>query len=132
VYVGPDTSVTHLAAATGCPTVALYGPTDPRLWAPWPTHSAESGFVAAEPIQQRGNVVLIQNPLPCLPCQLEGCERRLDSYSRCLDELPVAQVLAGVDRAIAGAAAPEPATAGWRTGAKAGIETHMTPSAVRP
>ncbi|MEJ2378723.1 MAG: glycosyltransferase family 9 protein, partial [Pseudolabrys sp.] len=32
VYVGPDTSVTHLAAAAGCPTVALYGPTDPRLW----------------------------------------------------------------------------------------------------
>ena len=36
VYVGPDTSVTHLAAASGCPTVALYGPTDPRLWGPWP------------------------------------------------------------------------------------------------
>ncbi len=36
VYVGPDTSVTHLAAAAGCPTVALYGPTDPRLWGPWP------------------------------------------------------------------------------------------------
>ena len=26
VYVGPDTSLSHLAAATGCPTVALYGP----------------------------------------------------------------------------------------------------------
>ena len=36
VYIGPDTSVTHLAAASGCPTVALYGPTDPRLWGPWP------------------------------------------------------------------------------------------------
>ena len=29
VFIGPDTSVTHLAAASGCPTVALYGPTDP-------------------------------------------------------------------------------------------------------
>jgi heptosyltransferase-3 len=36
VFVGPDTSVTHIAAATGAPTVALYGPTDPRLWGPWP------------------------------------------------------------------------------------------------
>ena len=36
VYVGPDTSVTHLAAATGAMTVALYGPTDPRRWGPWP------------------------------------------------------------------------------------------------
>ena len=26
VYVGPDTSVTHLAAAAGCATVAIYGP----------------------------------------------------------------------------------------------------------
>ena len=25
--------------------------------------------------------------LPCLPCQQEGCERHLDSLSRCLDEL---------------------------------------------
>ena len=31
LYVGPDTSVTHLAAASGCPTLALFGPTDPRL-----------------------------------------------------------------------------------------------------
>jgi heptosyltransferase III len=29
-YIGPDTAVTHLAAASGVPTVALYGPTDPR------------------------------------------------------------------------------------------------------
>ncbi len=36
VYVGPDTAVSHLAAATGCPTVALFGPMDPRIWGPWP------------------------------------------------------------------------------------------------
>ena len=36
VFIGPDTAVTHLAAATGTPTVALYGPTDPRIWGPWP------------------------------------------------------------------------------------------------
>src|SRR5580704_6296153 len=36
VYIGPDTSVTHLAAATGAMTVALYGPTDPRRFGPWP------------------------------------------------------------------------------------------------
>jgi ADP-heptose:LPS heptosyltransferase len=33
-YVGPDTAITHLAAATGVPTVALFGPTDPALWKP--------------------------------------------------------------------------------------------------
>ena len=36
VYVGPDTSMTHLAAGSGCPTIALYGPTSPRLIGPWP------------------------------------------------------------------------------------------------
>jgi heptosyltransferase-3 len=46
-------------------------------------------------------VWLVQNPLPCLPCQEEGCERRLDSYSRCLDELSAVQVLVAVDRALA-------------------------------
>ena len=101
VYVGPDTAVTHLAAATGTPTVALYGPTDPRIWGPWPVGGLDPPWDAAGTIQQRGNVWLVQNPLPCLPCQLEGCERRLDSHSQCLDELSAAQVVIAVDRALA-------------------------------
>jgi len=34
LYVGNDSGVTHLAAAAGCPTVALFGESDPRVWAP--------------------------------------------------------------------------------------------------
>ena len=34
VYLGNDSGVTHLAAAAGAPTVALFGVTDPRTWAP--------------------------------------------------------------------------------------------------
>jgi heptosyltransferase-3 len=33
-YVGNDSGVTHLAAAVGTKTVALFGPTDPAVWAP--------------------------------------------------------------------------------------------------
>lgn len=33
-YLGNDSGVTHLAALTGCPTLALFGPTDPAVWAP--------------------------------------------------------------------------------------------------
>jgi Glycosyltransferase family 9 (heptosyltransferase) len=33
-YVGNDSGVSHLAAAWGAPTVALFGPTDPAIWAP--------------------------------------------------------------------------------------------------
>jgi heptosyltransferase III len=101
LYVGPDTSMTHLAAASGCPTVALYGPTDPRLWGPVPAAGLERMWEAAGTVQRRGNVWLVQNPLPCLPCQNEGCERHLTSFSRCLDELTPAQVLRAVDEALA-------------------------------
>ncbi len=100
VYVGPDTAITHLAAASGTPTVALYGPTDPRLWGPWPVGGLDPPWNASGTVQRRGNVWLVQNPLPCLPCQEEGCERRLESHSRCLDELTVAQVAAAVDQAL--------------------------------
>jgi heptosyltransferase-3 len=100
IYVGPDTSVTHLAAATGAPTVALYGPTDPRLWGPWPAGGLDMPWAASGTIQNRRNVWLVQNPQPCLPCQREGCERHIESYSRCLDELSVGQVLTAADLAL--------------------------------
>jgi ADP-heptose:LPS heptosyltransferase len=32
-YVGNDSGVTHLAARL-CPTLALFGPSDPRVWRP--------------------------------------------------------------------------------------------------
>jgi hypothetical protein len=34
LFVGNDSGVTHLAAAAGCSTVALFGASDPRVWAP--------------------------------------------------------------------------------------------------
>lgn len=34
IYVGNDSGITHLAAAVGTPVVALFGPTDPGIWAP--------------------------------------------------------------------------------------------------
>ena len=101
IYVGADTAATHLAAATGCPTVAIYGPTDPRLWGPWPAGGLEKMWDASAAIQNRGNVWLVQNPLPCMPCQLEGCERHVDSRSACLEELRAEQVMTAVDQALA-------------------------------
>jgi heptosyltransferase-3 len=34
LYVGNDSGITHLAAAAGTRVLALYGPTDPAIWAP--------------------------------------------------------------------------------------------------
>jgi heptosyltransferase-3 len=106
VYIGPDTSVTHLAAATGCPTVALFGPMDPRVWGPWPVGGLAEPWAASATIQRRGNVWLVQNPLPCLPCTLEGCERHVESRSACLDALAPEQVLAAVEQALAADSLP--------------------------
>jgi len=33
-FIGNDSGITHLAAYIGCPTIALFGPTDPRSWGP--------------------------------------------------------------------------------------------------
>jgi len=105
VYVCPDTSMTHLAAATGVPTVALYGPTDPRLYGPWPAGGLDPNWEPSGTIQHRHNVWLVQDPPACpyaiFPCQQEGCLRRRDSHSQCLDALAVSQVLAAVDAALA-------------------------------
>jgi hypothetical protein len=34
LYIGNDSGITHLAAAAGAPVLALFGPTDPEVWAP--------------------------------------------------------------------------------------------------
>jgi heptosyltransferase-3 len=38
IYVGNDSGITHLAAAVGTPVLALFGPTDPEVWAPRGPH----------------------------------------------------------------------------------------------
>jgi heptosyltransferase III len=47
LFLGRDSGVTHLAAVLGTPTVALFGPTDPRRWAP------------------KGPAVIVVNEKPC-------------------------------------------------------------------
>ncbi len=34
IFIGNDAGMTHLAAACGVPAIALFGPTDPRVWRP--------------------------------------------------------------------------------------------------
>lgn len=38
LYIGNDSGITHLAAAVGVPVIALFGPTDPAIWAPRGAH----------------------------------------------------------------------------------------------
>ena len=34
VYVGNDSGISHLAAAVGTPVLSIFGPTNPKIWAP--------------------------------------------------------------------------------------------------
>jgi heptosyltransferase-3 len=38
LYIGNDSGITHLAAAVGTPTLAIFGPTNPDIWAPRGDH----------------------------------------------------------------------------------------------
>ena len=93
LYVGPDTSVSHLAASTGVPTVAVFGPTNPQRWAPWPATPAPSGYQRRSLLQDMGNVTLLQAGLPCVPCGRAGCHDHNQSHSDCLAVITPARVV---------------------------------------
>ena len=101
VFIGPDTAPTHMAAALGVATVALYGPTDPVKWGPWPGNPVPSAGPWRRCGSQRsGNVALLQGTGACVPCRLEGCERHVGSYSDCLQQLPAARVIAAIEQLL--------------------------------
>lgn len=104
VYVGPDTSMTHLAAACGTAVVALFGPSNPVTWGPWPQGfdtAGDSPWQRVAASQRQGRLRLLQGTQArwpgCIPCLREGCDNHVDSVSDCLDRLPVDRVLAAVD-----------------------------------
>jgi heptosyltransferase-3 len=102
VYVGPDTVTTHMAAAIGVPTVALYGPSNPVKWGPWPKDFAGTTSPWRRVgSQTMGNVMLVQGVGACVPCMREGCDQHVASFSECLRQLPVTRVTAAVERALA-------------------------------
>lgn len=94
LYIGVDTSITHLAAACNTPTITLFGATPPTNFGPWP-----NGFIGDQPYQLRartqtvGCVTILQGPGECVPCRKAGCEDRADSKSECLDLLEPSQVI---------------------------------------
>jgi heptosyltransferase-3 len=101
LYIGPDTSVTHLAAACGIPVVALYGPIDPRLWGPWSGRlPLQAPYEQRAMTQRSGKVILIQGTPPCVPCNRAGCEGHNESRSECLETMMPVRVLVEARKAL--------------------------------
>lgn len=104
-YIGVDTSITHLAAACGTQTIALFGATAPPNFGPWPkdaevTSDLRSVWVLlgeeradGVPIQTLGNIRIIQGPGQCVPCRKAGCLDKFESHSDCLDQLSARAVM---------------------------------------
>jgi heptosyltransferase-3 len=101
LYIGVDTSITHLAAACNTPTITLFGATPPTNFGPWP-----NGFIGTQPYQLRarsqtvGNVTILQGPGECVPCRKAGCLDRPDSNSECLDLLEPNQVIEAAQKIL--------------------------------
>ena len=75
LYIGPDTSVSHLAAACGVPVLAIFGPTNPMRWAPWPAGTQPVRFARSRPgAGARPVSRCCKAELPCVPCGKAGCE----------------------------------------------------------
>jgi heptosyltransferase III len=93
-YVGIDTAATHIAAAIEAPTIALYGPSLTRYWAPWPNGSEEeSPFVANRGVQRKGCVSVIQKDWDCVPCNMETCRISTRDKMECLEAITPEEVL---------------------------------------
>jgi ADP-heptose:LPS heptosyltransferase len=77
LFIGNDSGISHMAAALGLPTVAIFGPTDPCVWSP------------------RGEkVAVVRGKVSCSPCpqgEFFRCEQ-----SKCLEGIEVEDVLEGI------------------------------------
>jgi heptosyltransferase-2 len=86
--VSNDSGLVHVAAAIGTPTIGIFGPTSPWHWAP---------------LNPLAAVIETKTDVPCRPCHKPTC--RL-VHHRCMRDIPAAQVLPAVRRALAGLPAP--------------------------
>jgi len=78
-FTGNDSGISHLAAALGLPTVAIFGPTDQRVWSP----RGEKTFV-------------VSSAVDCSPCPQERF--LLCKDSGCLRGVEMEEVIEGLER----------------------------------
>ena len=57
LFIGGDTGPTHIASCIGMPTVAIFGPKDPVIYAPY-----------------NDNGAIVRKDIPCSPCEKRTCD----------------------------------------------------------
>ena len=91
ILIGNDSGIAHLAAACGTPTVALFGPQDPRRFRPWSDRS-----------------IALHHPVPCFPCAQVRC---VHPELPCVNLIEISEVQAAVRHLLG----PAPRTAAAAT-----------------
>jgi heptosyltransferase-2 len=86
VAVSNDSGLLHVAAALGTPSIGIFGPTSPQLWAP---------------LNPLAAVIETKTTLDCRPCHKPEC--RL-GHHRCMRDIPASDVFAATQRALAAVA----------------------------
>lgn len=56
IFIGGDTGPTHIASCMGIPTIAIFGPKDPVVYAPYGR-----------------NALVVRKDIPCSPCEKRSC-----------------------------------------------------------
>lgn len=74
LFIGNDSGISHLAAALKRPTIALFGPTDPHVWAP-----------------RSDQTFWLQGRAACAPCTRDA--QRSCKQQHCLDSITVEAVM---------------------------------------
>jgi heptosyltransferase-2 len=87
VAISNDSGLMHIAAAIGTPTMGIFGPTDPYLWAPL------NGLAAT---------VRTRTPPACEPCQRTICT--MNDHA-CMRSIPASDVVAIAEQVLADAGA---------------------------
>ncbi len=83
LFIGNDSGITHVAAAAGTRTLAIFGPTDPNMWGP------------------RGKQVkILFRETPCSPCSLDT--RRDCLVQTCLEEVKGKDVIEYIIQEVKG------------------------------
>jgi heptosyltransferase-3 len=83
LFVGNDSGPTHIAAALGLPTVAIFGSSSAVHWRPWKTEHR-----------------VVQNYFPCNPCRGDHCYEF--DQPRCILSVTVDQVREACEALLAG------------------------------
>src|ERR1700722_5022418 len=85
VAISNDSGLMHVAAAIGTPTMGIFGPTSPQLWAP---------------LNELAATVQTKTTLSCQPCHRTIC--RMNDH-RCMRDIPASDVAAIAERVLRGA-----------------------------